>query len=459
MTDLQDRFRRHLREGGLFPGGGTALLAVSGGTDSVAMLDLLVGTAAEHDLALVVGHVDHGIRPDSHEVADRVRVLAEQCGLRCEVVRVSLDATASETEARRERYRALRRLQAEVGARYLVTAHHADDQIETVLFRVLRGSGVAGLAGIAAVGAAGLTRPLLPFHREEIGAWVTQRGLTVDTDPSNHDQRHDRSWVRTVLLPELRARFGPDVDEHLLGVATDADRNRRAWSLALMAAPGLVISHDSRGIEVARAPLREYHNMLSQTLLRACAREVGCRVGAGQAVRLHDFATTAQSGKRMDLGSGWRAELAFDRLRIVQMPEREGPPSACRIQGNCGEARFGGWEVRWRIAPAGTIRRRGSVTWFPRGAFVVRSWQPGDRLVPFGGVGSRKVRRVLMEARVPRPDRATYPVIERDGEVVWVPGLCRAAGALPTAGAPAHELEVVEGTRSADADTTTRVDE
>jgi tRNA(Ile)-lysidine synthetase-like protein len=119
---------------------------------------------------------------------------------------------------------------------------------------------------------------------------------------------------------------------------------------------------------------------------------------------------------------------------------------------------FGAWSLRWCLSPAAGIQRRGNVTWFPPGALVVRPWQPGDRMVPFGGTGSRKLRRVLMEGHVPADERESYPVVERDGEVVWVPGLCRAATAIPDAGQTALELEVAEGTPLPSADTTTRVD-
>ncbi len=159
------------------------MVAVSGGVDSVALLDLLVTAQHALRLELLVAHVNHGIRSDSATVQQHVMALAERFGLPCQVKRLTLGADASETTARRARYDGLRAIQRETGARYLLTAHHADDQAETVLYRVLRGSGVAGLAGIAPIGPAGLVRPLLPFTRRESEDWGRARHLPYDDDP------------------------------------------------------------------------------------------------------------------------------------------------------------------------------------------------------------------------------------------------------------------------------------
>ena len=170
MGALPDRLLEHIRAHALFPEPGIAVLAVSGGPDSLCLLDLLHGLAGAFGLALVVAHVDHGILPDSAAVAARVGAIAGRYGVPAEIERVELGAGASETRARRARYAALRGVQRRVGGRYLVTAHQADDQIETVLYRLLRGSGIAGLAAIRPVGPSGLVRPLLPFRRAELEA-------------------------------------------------------------------------------------------------------------------------------------------------------------------------------------------------------------------------------------------------------------------------------------------------
>src|SRR2546426_8348585 len=165
MTSLLSRLRHHLVRTRLLGEPGIALVAVSGGADSVALLDLLHTLAPELGLSLVVAHVDHGIRSDSGAVARAVRELAERYELPFEVGELSLGPDATETVARRARYAWLGEVQRRHGARYLVTAHHRDDQVETILLRLLKGSAPAGLAGIPARGRGGLVRPRLPLAR------------------------------------------------------------------------------------------------------------------------------------------------------------------------------------------------------------------------------------------------------------------------------------------------------
>src|SRR5438309_701241 len=215
MTSLLSRLRHHLARTRLFGEPGIALLAVSGGADSVALLDLLHALAPELGLSLVVAHVDHGIGSDSGTVARAVGELAERYELSFEIGELSLGPDATETIARRARYTWLGEIQRRHGARYLVTAHHRDDQVETILLRLLKGSAPAGLAGIPARGRAGLVRPLLPFPKARLLAHVAVLGLAVHDDPANRDPRHLRSWVRTALVPlvaeRLGARAGTDV--------------------------------------------------------------------------------------------------------------------------------------------------------------------------------------------------------------------------------------------------------
>src|SRR2546428_225766 len=158
MASLLDRFSDYLRRARLLAQPRTAIVAVSGGTDSVALLDVLQAVAAERGLALVVAHADHGIQEASGDVGKWVGGLAARYGLPFELGELNLGPNATETVARRARYAWLREVQRRRAARYLVTAHHQDDQVETVMLRVLRGSAPAGLAGIPARARGGLVR-------------------------------------------------------------------------------------------------------------------------------------------------------------------------------------------------------------------------------------------------------------------------------------------------------------
>ncbi len=437
---LQDRFHAHLTRSRLFAAPGTAIVAVSGGPDSVALLDLLAGAREACGLSLVVAHADHQIQPGSSEVGKAVGDLAQRYGVPFELGTLGLGARATETAARRARYGWLREVQARYGARYLVTAHHRDDQVETVLLRVLRGSAPAGLAGIAARSRGGLVRPLLPFTRAELVAHAAECGLAVHDDPANRDVRHLRSWVRVVLLPLLGERLGDTVSRSLLRVARHAARERRAWDRVLDALPELSLRTDARGFDVDRATLARYEAALAGALLRAAARRVGLVLGPARAHRLAAF-STGSSGKRMPLSRPWMAEIAFDRLRV----ERSGAaaPLPVLASGERGQISFGDFVVHWEPASApALLERTGWTTWVAGAGWELRPYRSGDTIEPLGGVGHRPVRRLLMEARVPRGERPRYPVLARGDTVLWVPGVCRGAAELPAPGTQAVRVDV-----------------
>jgi len=438
---LTDRLGAHLDATGLLEGAGLALLAVSGGNDSLALLDLLATLGPARGISLLVVHADHGIHPGSADVAGRVRALArERYGIDTAVGELRLGASASETRAREARYRWFRAVQAERDARWLVTAHHADDQVETVLLRLLRGSAGAGLAGIPARGPRGLVRPLLPFRRAELAAHLAAAGIApLFDDPANADPRHTRSWVRGVLLPLLESRLGAAAPEALLEVARHAGRELLAWDAALDVLPGLEPRLAQGRMDVARSVLGGYDNALAERVLRAAARRCGVQLGPARARRVVAFAAGAASGRRLELGEGVIAEAAFDRLVVSQLPEAWRPEA---LAGTSGEVPFGPVRLRWSAEPAPeALTRGGWTTWIEPGALTARAARRGERLRPLGSVGHRPVRRLLMEAKVPRLDRDAWPVLERDGEAVWIPGVCRADAAVPRPGSPAVRVD------------------
>lgn len=435
--DLLTEFQSHLSS--LALPSGRALVAVSGGPDSEALLDLLHRTRAVHGLELVVAHVDHGIHPESGRVAELVRAHAVERGLPFEGVALGLGTSAGETAARAARYAWLARIRARLDASCVFTAHHADDQVETVLMRVLGGSGPAGLAGMRAR-SGWLVRPLLPFRRVALLRYVRERGLPVWIDPANADPVHLRSWIRVELLPLLRRRV-PAVDQRLIRAGRHAMRDREAWDAVLDALPGLDLCAETDGISVAGPPLADYDSALAEAVIMAVARRAGCPLGPVRAARVIRLAAAGVSGASAPLGAGWLAELSFGRLRLVRTT-RAAPPADWGLDGVEGARSWGRWRLRWRPEFAPERQDRAAfVAWFSPERLVVRGWSPGDRVRPLAGRGRRLVVRCFQDARVPRGRRAEWPVIAGEDAIVWIPGVCRSDALLPSAGAEAVRVD------------------
>ncbi len=421
----------------LSPPGEVVLLAVSGGPDSVAMLDLCWRGRERHQRPLEVVHVDHGIDPASRRVSDSVEHLAEGYGLVCHVRRLALGPDASETAARRARREAFRVLRSEIGASRVALAHHADDQVETVLLRVLRGSGPAGLAGMAPRRGPWI-RPLLELSRASLQAHLAAHGLSAWQDPANRDARHLRSWLRSTVLPLLESR-DHNVRERLLELSAQAARDRRAWNSLPERLAALELEVEGGRVSVAAAPLLGYRSELQHAVLAALGRRFGVPLGRRRVARIVALLAGGRSGRRVRLAAGLEAELAFDRLLLRRPAAVAFPPVELPA---AGEAMAGPHRFRCRAAPAGQVSRQDAATALAPGRYQARSWQPGDRIRPLGGTGSRSVAVLLRESRVAAGRRMSWPVVVADdATIVWVPGICRSGERLPPAGKEALHVE------------------
>jgi len=435
VAAVQARFAASITELRLEPG--SLLLAVSGGADSMALLDLATATMEER--TLLVAHVDHGIAPESAEVAQRVAAAAAERRLEFLIERLELGPDASETRAREGRHAALRRIRDRCGARYVLLAHHADDQIETALMRLARGSGPAGLAAMEPL-AAPLARPLLGFRRTELVAYCRARGLGWWDDPANRDLRHDRVWFRERLLPLLDERL-PDGREALVRSVAALAEDRQAWDELLGELEGLDFRAEPGAVSVAAAKLKGYSSSLGRMVLRSLGRRVGASLGPNRIEQVEALLTKGHTGSGLDLGKGCRAELGADRLRLFRVVEH--PLSEARLEGDAGSLEWGAWRIEWAPASApSTIERVGLSTWVAPGSPVaVRPWRAGDRIRPIGGVGSRLVVRCMQDRRIQRSERPFWPVVTTPDGIVWVPDVCRSDTALPPTGTNATRID------------------
>jgi tRNA(Ile)-lysidine synthase len=215
---LLKRVERTLREECRLPAGSRLLLAVSGGPDSQALLSVMARLAPSLELELLAHGVDHGLRSEAAGELELAARLAARLGLPFASTRVEVERGGNlMARARAARYRALRVAAERAGASFLVTAHHADDRAETVLARLLRGSGPRGLAVLPAR-QGDLARPMIRARRTDVQAHLARHGVEFASDPTNVDPRFLRTRIRREVLPLLEA-LSPNVVEHLNALA------------------------------------------------------------------------------------------------------------------------------------------------------------------------------------------------------------------------------------------------
>jgi tRNA(Ile)-lysidine synthase len=440
-----------MRRHAMLAGGERVVIGVSGGADSVALLLALRTLGPSFDLALHVLHVDHGLRAESARDGEFVRDLAACLGVPCEVARVTVARGGSlEAQARAARYAALEARADAIGAARIAVGHTRDDQAETVLMRVLEGAGPRGLAGIPPTRGR-VIRPLLEVGRGDVLAALGAAGLPWIEDPSNLDLKFLRNRVRHELLPLLTSAYRGDVVDALNLTAVRMRSHISALDRCADAELARLASWGEGEVTFSRAALLGLPRELAADVLRLAAARLGSRAplrawayrGLGRALadpaprrpfRLGGV-TVEVSGERMRLAARRRAALATHALAV---PGRTFLPEIGQVL-----------EARELPATEYTLPRDARHAVFDAdrlpGPLVARGRRRGDRLVAFGG-GARRLKSLLIAAKVPRWERDRVPVVEAGTEVLWVAGVRRAAAAPVTPGTRrVLELALVAG--------------
>lgn len=440
---LGRRLEGHLRETGLLDPGDAVTVALSGGPDSTVLLHLLRFPLRHLSFRLSAAHLDHAMRPGSEADAAWVRGLCAAWRVPIVVERLE-EVPGSEAQARARRYAFLDRA-APADAR-IVTAHHLDDQAETVLFRARRGTGVRGLRGIAPRRGR-VVRPLLPFARAELEAYARAAGLVGREDPTNRDLSFARNRIRHQVLPALEG-VRPGVSRTLAALADRAREAEAAWRpIVRRLAADAVVARDDGAVTLARDVLRSYHPEVGARVLRLVLRRFGRLPGRAGTRAALEFINSGRSGGQLHLPGGVRIERDFDRIRVAHArePAAEDVPADIDGRGSgSARVRIGGrlLDVRWGGGPlAGPKSSVPDDAAFP---LRVRGWHPGDRIrLPYG---SKKLKNVFSERRMDRRARRRAPVLsDAEGRVLWVPGVIRAVG-VPEEGG--FEIAVVDAEES-----------
>jgi tRNA(Ile)-lysidine synthase len=392
------------RESGLVRPGEPLLVMVSGGGDSVALLDI-VGRLGASMSAL---HVNYGLREGADADEALVRRLCQERDIPLTVERVDLGGESNLQErARDARYT----IAEQIAEGDYAAAHTASDQAETVLYRLAVSPGSRALHGMAPRRGR-LVRPLLGATRDEVRDYLLARGLEWREDPSNADRRFARPRVRHDVLEALR-ELSPAVERTIAETA----RQLRDEAEVLEAAVNEALTELGTGPAISLAALRDHPPALQRLILRALAEQavLGSRAlsrrEADQILSLGGRGT-----KSVDLGGGLRAVAEYGTLRFTRSADA-GPPAPVELTVP-GRARFGDWELEATVGGIGDV----AVTDLGP-AVTVRAWRDGDRMRPAGLGGSKTLQDLFTDRKVPRALRHTLPVVEAGGEIVWVAGV------------------------------------
>ena len=423
------------------------VLAVSGGVDSMVLLHgaaRSLGTARGE--RLLVATFDHGTGAHASSSTEHVKRVAGSLGVRF-VSRRESGLRRDEASWREARWRFLFEVAAGESAR-VATAHTRDDQVETIVQRILRGSGARGLAALLAPSE--VRRPLLDATRADILAFAELHSIRWCEDPTNVDRHFLRNRVRHDLLPAMR-RVRPEIDGDLLALARRAADLRTSLGEVVddrVVGAGAAwiesrLPEDDAPVVLGKRGEGDHRKASVPWSADACAlywqtvtERAGLALDWRGTDRLVRYGAQGRVGTRIPLPGGYEA---LRRRGSMQIRLRRPPAPAEEHLSLASDTRFGVWRFH---ALSDTSIQQGAydnpwVAWLPRdGDLSVRAWKAGDRFVVDGSVAPRRVARFFSDARVLASDREGWPVVVADGEIVWIPGIRRGQAATARSGRP-----------------------
>lgn len=420
------------------------LVAVSGGPDSVALLHMLQTLLAEGRIgALYAAHLHHGIRGEhADEDAAFISGLCREWRVPLIVSYADVPLLAREQKytieeaARNARYAFLRQARVDCGASHILTAHHMDDQAETVLLHLLRGSGLGGLCGMQEA-AGELLRPLLFTEHSELVRYLEEYKLPFHIDETNADISFLRNKIRLELIPVLRDMYNPNIIQGLSSMAALLSEDEAyLTSLAQEALDTAALPEAGayNRVQLIDLPLP----VRSRALRLALAREGALYDMQRSGMKRLEALLSARTGAAMPLPHGLCAWVSYDTLHIGNFPEET---SAAYEQLFLwpGETQTAGG--RFVASYAGTLRKDegADVAYMDADKLpadiLVRPRRPGDMLYPLNAPGRRKLKRYLIDKKLPR-ERRMRPLLASGSEVLFFPG-----------GTVSHTLRVTEETK------------
>ena len=435
---LLAKVERTIERYGLLRPGDKVLIAYSGGVDSTALLEVLLRLQERHSLRLSLAHFNHLLRRTAADDEEFAAEQARRHGLPLYLGREDIRAYADEKglnleeAARERRYEFLKMQAARSGANRIATGHTMTDQAETVILRLLRGTGPAGLAGIAPSIDGLVIRPLLEVERDELEGYLRGRDVVWREDESNRDPRFLRNRVRLDLIPELKKDFEPAIVRRLSRLADicreeeEFLRNLEAKESGGKPAAGVeAIFLDA--CELGRLPVaagrrlvREFLRRLRGDLRRISFSDIEAirrlrenkeiSLPGGPLLRREGGRILAAAKRKPATAPGYlytwegRDELAIREAGLSFRAELTEMPALSTVAHD---------DERWAHLDADLVK-------FP---LVVRSRKDGDRYRPLGAPGGKKLKEIMRARGVPGPDRERRPVFLSGGKIIWVLGL------------------------------------
>ena len=449
MHAFQEKIKKTLSASDLIQSGQCWIVGVSGGADSCALLHALHGLSEEWGIKLSVAHVNHGLRAASEEEAQFVSDLCAQWGLPCQIKKVDTQTYVEEQQlsiemaARKVRHHFFTEQVQELAASGIFLGQHLDDQAETLILRMSRGSSSRGMGGMALVSSVHdlmIVRPMLELSHQEALDYLVSIGAAWREDASNLENDYARNRIRNKVLPELK-KNNPEVTRNIARTAALIRRDHDYLEAEALSRYADLVEFSNATTDVLLVnKWKELEEPIADRVLIHWLEALGFdlqKLTQETLSTLAHFMNDVSGSGLLDLPGAFTVERSYDRLMLKSDETLEAYEYALNAPGSY-EIEEAALKISLKHSQGFSKENCGSIGTLPLTGYVrsndskkpltLRSWQEGDRIKPLGFKGSKKIQDIFVDQKIPRSIRKRWPVLVQGDEVLWLPGYRVAEG-------------------------------
>lgn len=442
INNLRENFLDFIINNNLLKSGDGVVVALSGGPDSVCLLNLLCEIKEEMNLKIAAAHVNHMLRGEAADEDEKyAEDMCKNLGIKFFSKRVDVDnyakmrGVSSETAGREVRYAFFEEIRNELGFEKVATAHNANDQAETILMRIMRGTGLEGLAGIPVKRDDIFIRPILFMVREDIEEYCEKHKLNPRIDKTNLERLYSRNKIRLDILPYMKKNFNSDVVEAInrMAILLQQDNEYIMEEVNKCYKDNCIVSPNE---VVITEKVFEYNSAVTNRIIRKAIKQVSGSNYDVEMKHIHDviLLNTLQTNKKIDLPNGLCAKNVYGDIHIKK---RENKQKSKMLEVvfekkqliNGKNVEFMEYLFNFEVINKDNIKnidsiKNNNVKYFDfnniNGNIIIRNRRNGDKIIPLGMKGSKKLKKLFIDMKIPQEQRDSFPIIQFGDDIAWV---------------------------------------
>jgi tRNA(Ile)-lysidine synthase len=439
-VNLIEKVLHTIKQHNMFETGDKVIVAVSGGPDSVCLLHILYRLKEEFNLTLYAAHVNHCLRgEESDKDEEFVKEFCSDLGIECFIRRIDINRLAeekglsTESAAREARYEFFEELMKNLSAQKIALAHNANDQAETVLMRIMRGTGMEGIVGIKAVRGNIFIRPIINIKRESIETYCEDNNLVPRIDKTNLESIYTRNKIRLELIPYIKENFNSDIVTTLNRLADTISMDNFYLENVANEKFKRCCKINDKKVIIDKNAFKEHEAVITR-ILRHALNELKGNLYNVEKVHIYDLINLQKSGtgKRITLPSSVVGYNNYENIELSIGKPRENNEEEKEYTLNINEENYVeafNLRVYMRLVKNNEkidLKEKSQVKYFDfdkiMGSVTIRARRNGDRFTPFGMKGNKKLKDLFIDLKIPQEERDRIPLICFGKHIAWIVG-------------------------------------